>query len=65
MVIGDGNYPEAVLSGGESPARYHKDVVAAGYVDVEQEADEVAVVVLAQAVVHPWTVVIWDVRQVR
>jgi len=47
LVIGDGSYPEAVLGGGRSPACRHKDVVAAGNVDIEQEANEVAVVVLA------------------
>jgi len=47
MVIGDGDYPEAVLSGGQNAGRHHKDVVAASDVDIEQEANEVAVVVLA------------------
>ena len=34
-------------------------MVAASDVDVEQEADEMAVVELSQAVVHPRTVMIW------
>ena len=50
-----------MLSGGQSSVCYHKDVITACKVDVEQETDEVAVVVLTQAVVHPRTVVIYDV----
>jgi len=65
LAICDRNYPEAVPGGGHSPVCYHEDMVAACNVDIEQESNEVAVVVLAQAVVHPWTVVIWDDPLVR
>ena len=51
-------HPEAFASGRQSSVRYHKDVVTARKVDVEQETNEVAVVVLTQAIVHPWTVMI-------
>lgn len=51
-------YPEAVLSGRHSPVCYHREMVAAREVDVEQETDEMAVVVLAKAIVHPRTVMI-------
>jgi len=58
LIVGGRNYPKAVLGEGQNSVRYHEDVVAACNVDVEQEANEVTVVVLTQAVVHPWAVVI-------
>ena len=51
-------YPEAVGGGGHGSVCYHKDMVAACEVDVEQETNKMAVVVLTKAVVHPWTVMI-------
>jgi hypothetical protein len=38
----------------------HGDMIGAGQVDKKEEADKVTVVVEANAVVHPWTVVILD-----
>ena len=37
----------------------HGDMIGAGYVNEEQEADEVRVVVEPDAVVHPWTVMVY------
>jgi len=34
-------------------------MIGAGYVNEEQEADEVRVVVEPDAVVHPWTVMVY------
>lgn len=58
FVTSDKTYPEAVLCRGQDPGRYHEDMVAACNVDIEQETNEVTVVVLAQAVVHPGTMMI-------
>jgi hypothetical protein len=36
----------------------HDKVIGAGKVDKEEEADEVPVVVEADTVIHPWTVMV-------
>lgn len=51
-------HPEAVSSGRQGSVCYHDEVVAACNIDVEQETDEVTVVVLTQAIVHPRAMVI-------
>lgn len=51
-------HPEAVSGGRQNSVCYHEEVVAARNVDVKQETDEVTVVVLTQAIVHPRAVVI-------
>jgi hypothetical protein len=55
---GDRNYPVVSLSCRQNPVCYHEEMVAACEVNVEQKTDEVGVVVLTQAIVHPRTVVI-------
>jgi hypothetical protein len=37
----------------------HGNMVSAGNVDKEEEADEVPVVVETNTIIHPWTVMIW------
>lgn len=39
-------------------ASEHSDMICAGQVDKKEEADKMAVVIEANAVVHPWTVVV-------
>lgn len=51
-------YPKTVLCGRQGSICYHEDMITAREIDVEQEPNEMAVVVLTEAVVHPWTVMI-------
>ena len=38
----------------------HNQVVCACHIYVEEEADEVSVVEVTNAIIHPWTVMVWE-----
>jgi hypothetical protein len=53
-----GSHPVVSPKGIKDTTSKHGDVVGAGNVDKEEEADEVPVVVEPDTVVHPWTVMV-------
>jgi len=51
-------HPVVLSDGIKDATGDHDEMVGTRYVNKEKEADEVAVIIEADTVVHPWTVVV-------